>query len=351
MRLGTASMAQLQKGGEIDLAAIDVQKYGARHTSKILADYLVDVSNEPARAVELATVALTHTPNDAFWIHRLARAYYALGALAEAERHYVKAIDMAPSVGLYAEYSRVFMRRDQPLGARELLDRGLQTFPAAPTLLLCQARVADALGDVLAAEKLYQAVTRADPTNVEAVASLGANAFYFDRYELALRLYSRLIHMDAGSSPVWCNIGLCCHHIGQSDLALQAFQRSLLRASSADLPDVWYNISHVALSLGEMGLARHALHCCLAFDPMHHGALNNLGVLEMRAGNVEAARLHYAAGMDGDGHEPELNQALLAYKLGNVEAAYRLVQGVLDGCPDEQQALQLKLKIEGDFLN
>ncbi|KAG9397334.1 trp protein for ciliary function [Carpediemonas membranifera] len=350
LRLGTASLATLQREGQIELGSIDPHSYASKPYGRILADYLIDVSGETSRATELASTALGLKEDDVFWCHRHARALYNLGLLQEAETAYKRVLQLAPSVSVFMEAARIPVRRDQPLAAKELYDRGLAVFPGSPSLILGKARVEDTLGNEAEAEKLFKAVIRADPTNLEAIASYGANAFYSSRYELALQLFTRLVHMDAAVPAVWNNLALCYHHICQPDLALQALQRALLGADSDATAAVWYNTALVALALGEHALARDALHCTLQTDPAHTAALNCLGVLELQQGNDEAARQAYMAASEGDGFEPHLNQALLAYKTGRVEKAFELVKGVLEDVPGEEQATQLEARIKEDFL-
>jgi tetratricopeptide repeat protein 8 len=43
-----------------------------------------------------------------------------------------------------------------------------------------------------------------------------------------------------------------------------------------------YNIGHIGISLGDLGLAYQAFKVAVVVDPQHAEALNNIAVLEMR---------------------------------------------------------------------
>lgn len=45
------------------------------------------------------------------------------------------------------------------------------------------------------------------------------------------------------------------------------------------MSDVWYNLSHVTLSLGDINLTQQCLKLAITSDPTNAEAYNNLGVL------------------------------------------------------------------------
>lgn len=51
-----------------------------------------------------------------------------------------------------------------------------------------------------------------------------------------------------------------------------------------------YNIGHVGISLGDLGLAYQAFKVAVSVDPTHGEALNNIAVLEMRRQKFEVAK-------------------------------------------------------------
>ena len=56
--------------------------------------------------------------------------------------------------------------------------------------------------------------------------------------------------MGVYNAELFNNLGLCCFYAQQYDMTLNCFERALSLASDETMPDVWYNIGHVALVSG-----------------------------------------------------------------------------------------------------
>jgi lipoprotein NlpI len=52
--------------------------------------------------------------------------------------------------------------------------------------------------------------------------------------------------------------------------------------------DVWYNLGHIAIGVGDLGLGYQAFKIAVSVDPQHAESYNNLGVLELRKGEGKA---------------------------------------------------------------
>lgn len=78
-----------------------------------------------------------------------------------------------------------------------------------------------------------------EPSNIEAIASLGSHHFYNDQPEVALKFYRRLLQMGLQSTELWNNIGLCCFYASQYDMTLDCFQRALAAADDDNMADIW----------------------------------------------------------------------------------------------------------------
>lgn len=51
-------------------------------------------------------------------------------------------------------------------------------------------------------------------------------------------------------------MGLCCFYASQFDMALGCFDRALGVADSDEVrAEVWYNIGHIGVGIGDLGLA------------------------------------------------------------------------------------------------
>jgi tetratricopeptide repeat protein 8 len=122
-------------------------------------------------------------------------------------------------------------------------------------------------------------------------------------------------------------------------------------ASDDNMADVWYNIGHVAIRLGDMSLAAQAFKLAVSVDPQHAEALNNLGVLELRKGNVEAARASFASSSKVGAflYEPNFNAGLLAFKLGDCQAAFEHTRRSLALYPRHAESLDLLAQLKRHF--
>jgi len=202
------------------------------------------------------------------------------------------------------------------------------------------------------ATALYKQVLQTDAANVEALACLAAQHFYSDQPEVALRHYRRLLQMGVSTPELWTNLGLCCFYSGQYDMCLSCFDRALALAGDDTAAEVWYNVSQVAVGIGDLGLAHQACRVAVAVDSGHAEAYNSLGVLEMRKGNMEAARANFAtaARLAEHLHEPLYNGALLAYKTGDFAEAFSLVSRALAAAPDFTDALDLQRALKASFI-
>merc|ERR1712079_890474 len=57
--------------------------------------------------------------------------------------------------------------------------------------------------------------------------------------------------------------------------------------------EVWYNVAHLALGIGDVNLAYQCFRLSLAANNDHAESYNNIGVLEMRKGRVDQARAFF----------------------------------------------------------
>jgi len=88
-------------------------------------------------------------------------------------------------------------------------------------------------------------------------------------------------------------MGLCCFYSAQYDMALSCFQRALLIGDDLTLAEVWYNIGHIGIGIGDLGLAYQSFKISISHNSNHAESFNNLGVLELRKGNVEQAKSNF----------------------------------------------------------
>ena len=153
-----------------------------------------------------------------------------------------------------------------------------QTHQGDANLMLGVARVYDALNDSEKALQFYKSVLLYESSNIEAIACLASHHFYTDQPEIALRYFRRLLQMGVTNAELWSNLGLCCFYSSQYDMCLGCFDQALQVADDSSLADIWYNVSQVAIGIGDLNLAYQCLKIAISIQPSHAEAYNNLGV-------------------------------------------------------------------------
>ncbi|XP_033115930.1 tetratricopeptide repeat protein 8-like [Anneissia japonica] len=351
VRLGTASMLSTPDGPFINLARLNFSKYAARpNLAKALFEYIFHHENDVRNALELAALATEACQfKDWYWKVQLGKCYYRLGMYREAEQQFKSALKQQEMVDTYLYLCKVYVRLDQPLTAIEICKQGLEKFPGETTMLTCIARIYEGLMDMINAVKYYKDVLKYDNTHVEAIACIANHHFYSDQPEIALRFYRRLLQMGVYNSELFNNIGLCCFYAQQYDMTLSCFERAIsLAPDDNSVADVWYNIGHVALGIGDTNLGYQCYRLAVSSNNDHAEAYNNLGVLELRKGRMEQARAFFQSAQSLSPHmfEPHFNFASLSDQVGDLQSSYtsaqRAVTAYSDHCDSKDLLKQLK---------
>uniref|UniRef100_A0A4W3GTW3 Tetratricopeptide repeat domain 8 n=3 Tax=Callorhinchus milii TaxID=7868 RepID=A0A4W3GTW3_CALMI len=354
VRLGTASMLTNPDGPFIHLSRLNISKYaGKPYLAKTLFEYIFHHENDVKSALDLAALATEHSQfKDWWWKVQLGKCYYRLGLHREAEKQFKSALKQQEMVDIFLYLSKVYIRLDQPLTVLVLLKEGLDHFPGEVTLLTGIARIHDEMNDIVSATEYYKDVLKQDNTNVEAIACIGSNHFYSDQPEIALRFYRRLLQMGVYNCQLFNNLGLCCFYAQQYDLTLSSFERALsLAVNDEEVADVWYNLGHIAVGIGDMTLAYQCFKLALANNNDHAEAYNNLAVLEMRKGHHEQAKgfLQTAASLAPHMYEPHYNFAALSDKVGDLQSSYVAAQKSAAAFPEHVNTRQLIKQLQQHF--
>lgn len=261
VRLGTASLSSSSSGSLVDIEKLNLKKYASRTgLAMVLTDYLLYVEHNTRKALELCAEATRDSGfNNWWWKARLGKCYFKLGLWREAEQQLRSSLKLQPVVNSYLDLANVYLRLDLPNTALDLLQEAVGTFTCEPRLLLGMARIHESLSDPETAIGFYKRVLVLDASNVESIACLGSHFFYSDQPETSIRYYRRLLQMGVSGPEVWNNLGLCCFFSAQYDMSLGCFDKALATASDDQMAEVWYNIGHVGISLGDLGLAYQVL--------------------------------------------------------------------------------------------
>ncbi|XP_054056268.1 tetratricopeptide repeat protein 8 isoform X2 [Rissa tridactyla] len=250
------------------------------------------------------------------------------------------------------DVKNVYLRLDQPVTALNLFKQGLDRFPGEVALICGIARIYEEMNNISSAAEYYKDVLKQDNTHVEAIACIGSNHFYSDQPELALRFYRRLLQMGVYNCQLFNNLGLCCFYAQQYDMTLSSFERALFLAENEEeTADVWYNLGHVAVGIGDLNLAYQCFRLTLVNNNDYAEAYNNLAVLEMRKGHIEQARalLQTASSLAPHMYEPHFNFAILSEKVGDLQRSYTAAQKSAEAFPGHVDTQELIKQLKQHF--
>ncbi|XP_029424477.1 tetratricopeptide repeat protein 8 isoform X2 [Nannospalax galili] len=339
VRLGTASMLTSPDGPFINLSRLNLTKY----------------SQKPklAKALDLAALSTEHSQyKDWWWKVQIGKCYYRLGMYREAEKQFKSALKQQEMVDTFLYLAKVYIILDQPVTALNLFKQGLEKFPGEVTLLCGIARIYEEMNNSSSAAEYYREVLKQDNTHVEAIACIGSNHFYSDQPEIALRFYRRLLQMGVYNCQLFNNLGLCCFYAQQYDMTLTSFERALsLAENEEEAADVWYNLGHIAVGIGDTNLAHQCFRLALVHNNHHAEAYNNLAVLEMRKGHLEQAKalLQTASSLAPHMYEPHFNFATVSDKIGDLQRSYVAAQKSEAAFPEHVETQHLIKQLKKHF--
>jgi tetratricopeptide repeat protein 8 len=134
-------------------------------------------------------------------------------------------------------------------------------------------------------------------------------------------------------------------------MALSCFDRALVASNDETKAEIWYNVGHIGIGIGDLGLAYQAFKISVSHNPSHAESFNNLGVLELRKGNVEQAKNNFlqAARLGSFLFEPLYNVAYLNYKRGDFQQSYTNVTSALELFPEHADSNELVKNLKRHF--
>uniref|UniRef100_A0A673V8Z3 Tetratricopeptide repeat protein 8 n=1 Tax=Suricata suricatta TaxID=37032 RepID=A0A673V8Z3_SURSU len=318
-----------------------------------LFEYIFHHENDVKTALDLAALSTEYSQyKDWWWKVQIGKCYYRLGMYREAEKQFKSALKQQEMVDTFLYLAKVYISLDQPVTALNLFKQGLDKFPGEVSLLCGIARIHEEMNNISSAAEYYKEVLKQDNTHVEAIACIGSNHFYSDQPEIALRFYRRLLQMGVYNCQLFNNLGLCCFYAQQYDMTLTSFERALaLAENEEETADVWYNLGHVAVGIGDTNLAHQCFRLALVNNNNHAEAYNNLAVLEMRKGHVEQARalLQTASSLAPHMYEPHFNFATISDKIGDLQRSYIAAKKSEAAFPDHVDTQHLITQLKQHF--
>jgi tetratricopeptide repeat protein 8 len=128
-------------------------------------------------------------------------------------------------------------------------------------------------------------------------------------------------------------------------------EKALSLSDDSSAADVWFNIGNLAVGIGDLNLAYQACKIAISIDAYHAESFNNLGILELRKGNIEQARSNFQTAGKLAPHmfEPFFNGALVSFKLGDCQESFELAQKALEAFPEHTDSKELIKQLKKHF--
>ncbi|KAJ3332701.1 Tetratricopeptide repeat protein 8 [Blyttiomyces sp. JEL0837] len=372
VRLGTASLLTEEGGPFINIDKLDLKKYAAKSVlARGLFEYIYSNLQNNRKALELASHATQiNEYHDWWWKLQIGKCFMQLRMHLDAEKHLKSSLKEKDQLSTRMYLCKNLLLVGQSTAALELLAETHEKYPHDPSSLIFMARIYEQAGDMERCNRVYKLVSpfcfveaykvsltpfknkvlELDPSNVEALASIASNYFYDGQPELAHRYYRRLLQLGhSETAELWNNLGLCAFFSQQYDLAIPCFEKALqLALDDKCLADIWYNIAHVGIQLGDFTMAYQALKVAVATDNNHAEAWNNLAIVEFKLNKDATACNHHferSAKISPFLYEPFYNMALVAMSKGNVESGYENVKSSLKNYPGHRGSQDLQEKM------
>lgn len=356
LRIATASLQSINSNFSLDTKDINPKTIVRKKSlSKAVADYLFYVEKNFKLLLEISSEA-TQACNysDWWWKFNLGKVYYKLGLLQEAEKQLLSAMKLNSTYPyLPLQLSLLYRKMDQPSKSIQCLQLSSSQNKGEIYFKIYEARVEELLAHYDRSITLYKEVLINDNCNFEAIACIGANHFYNNNPEIALNFYKRLFELGFNSPEVLNNLGLCAFFANQFDLCMSCFERGLLNANDETASDIWYNISYVAIFIGDLSLAYQALKISLSYNEKNIEAFNNIGVLEVKKNKIDQAKSNFLSACKNNEflYEPFYNYAIIKYKQGDNEDAFKFAKISLEKNPEHFESKDLLEKINRNMLS
>ncbi|KAG5448517.1 Tetratricopeptide repeat protein 8, variant 2 [Clonorchis sinensis] len=357
----------------LDISRINLSEYAQRlEVARSLFEYLFYALNEPQLALKLIGLVsgkgnpickrqacnITEdnkkrkTPGpDWWWLLQKAQCFTRLGMLRDAETAAKDSVAQQPSTDAYMLLGALAIHNNQPMGAIQSYTCGLSKLPEDVDILFSLACRKEEMGETDSALLLYKQVANLDSTHTGALNAVAAHYYHEGQPEVALNVYRRMLLLGFESAELYNNLGLCAFYAQQYETCINYFNQAIQMSTSKSAAEIFYNVAHIGIRLGDLNLSYQCLRISLAYDSRHAEAYNNLGVVEQYRGRMDMAKVFYETSCDLDEElfEPRHNMALLHDQMSEFYAAYNYAVQALSLLPNNENLLQLQSKLSVYF--
>lgn len=223
-------------------------------------------------------VRLQKAGSDTFQVHfYLGRAQLGLGRIADAEKNFLRTIDLMPRfTEAHLRLAEARLARKDPRGALDALVQGQHDAPNEPALFDREGQVWQHLGDASRAMAAYERAAALAPKDGLVRWRLGELLLTGGAPDRALALFRDATALDPSVGDYWNSLGMVLGGSGQHGEAAEAFRNAIERDPKN--ARYAYNLGLVLMRAGDPG-ARREFERALALDPAFRPARDRLGEL------------------------------------------------------------------------
>ncbi len=157
-----------------------------------------------------------------------AKRFWAQGRIASAEERLRKALTYRPQDLAARELLiALLVRGDRLEEAEQQIDLGLLHHPEQASLLMLKARLQAQRGEVLAAAATLEQSGLAESGDRNVLAMLAPLYQQLGNHRQSVAVYRQLLQQAPNHGVYWAGLGLGLEALGETGMALQAYQRAL----------------------------------------------------------------------------------------------------------------------------
>jgi tetratricopeptide (TPR) repeat protein len=190
---------------------------------------------------------------------------------------------------------------------------------------------------------------RIDPSDAGAHNNLGVLFFHKELFPEAVASFARALELDPKMAVAQRNLEIAYRQSGFYDRRITEL-RERLRRHPEDRDARW-ELARACGAVGQTAEAREEYAAMLAQDARDLGALTQLGLLEQRLGNLEAALSWFerALQIDPGSSVIEYHRGEVLYNRGANDGALAALQRAVELNPDNAEAYHLLAFVLGDL--
>jgi cellulose synthase operon protein C len=306
-----AVIGVLLQQGKLDDAAKQIdelKKFAAKNPQTRFFEAQLAYQKKDFKAAQaVVQELLQQAPNHPRVLQLAGAIELQLGAVAQAQAHLTKALQLAPDLALARRLLIVtYLRSGQPAKALTELNAATGKDGVPPALYSLAGEVHLQNGDAKKAEEYFAKALKLDPEDARKRTALAVTRLAGGKGEAAVDELQNIAGTDSGTTA---DLALISVHLRNKDFAKALAAIDKLEAKQADKPLAANLRGRVQLAQKENAAARKSFERALSIDPNYFAAAASLATLDLADKKPEDAKKRFEALLTKN---PKNGQALLA---------------------------------------